>query len=129
MPQIKVYLNEAGRKIVKPDTFNDLGICLIHAVETAFCIEGKNDVAFDIFEVAYTKNESPVQIEVLYTVGTDDYGRGELFDPPEEVRRSVTEKILWEFSDFRRLHSIAETTPSVWIRPQHNSTFTPGSQT
>lgn len=126
MPQIKVYLNPTALNMITDEKFGDLGLRLTESVETAFGICGKGDVAFDIISVLYTRNESPVQIEVLYTAGTDEYKKGKLFDPSETKKKKVAHKIRSTFEDFLLEHKIATLVPSVWIRPQYKSLFQEG---
>lgn len=126
MPQIKVYLNPVARVFITESTFKDLYRLLTAAVEAAFGIEGKNDVAFDVFDVRYTANEAPVQIEVLYTAGEDEYNVGKPFDPDDDEKMAAFAGIRNSFTEFLARNHIATFTPSVWIRPQYKSLFKPG---
>jgi len=126
MPQIVLFLDEKARNMIVPDTFEDLGIVLIEAVEAAFGIKGHNDVAFDVIAPLFTKNESHVQIEVRYTAGKDEYGTGSVFDPNEATRTLAITQIRTAFMEFLHVHGIDLISPSVWIRPHYNSTFSPG---
>ncbi len=127
MSQIKVFLDfKTGNMITTSEEFKDMGIRLISAVEEAFGISGRDDVAFDIFKVLYTQNEAPVQIEVLYTAGTDEYGTGQIFDPDEDMKARAVELILKGFNEFLWARRIGSIVPSVWIRPQYKSVFKPG---
>lgn len=129
MPQIKVYLNRMAADMIVDETFDVLSRSLIGAVETAFGLEGKNDVALDILDVRFTTNEAPVQIEVLYTAGEDEYGTGKPFDPNDAEKTNAIEAIRSCFAEFIARNCIAAIVPSVWIRPQHGSKFKPGEPT
>ena len=112
--------------MITADKFPDLSLWLTSAVESAFGIIGRNDVAVDVFGVLFTRNEAPIQIEVPYSAGTDEYKTGEIFDPSEEVREAVVIKIRANFAAFLKKHDIAPIVPSVWILPQYKSTFKVG---
>ena len=128
MPQIKVYLNTKALSMITEDKFDNLKIWLTYAVERAFEIEGKDDVAFNIISVLYTSNESPVQIEVIYTAGEDEYNTGSIFDPTETEKDIAILEITASFSNFLLNHRMVALTPSVWIRPQYKSRFRAGSR-
>lgn len=126
MPQIKVFLNPKALNVIPSESFNELGTRLSLVLEATFGIQGKDDVAFDVFGVLYTMNEAPVQIEVLYTAGEDEYGTGKVFDPSQKEQDSAITNILAAFAEFLKAKSIDSVVPSVWIRPQHKSRFKPG---
>ncbi|MFA6315061.1 MAG: hypothetical protein WC648_01680 [Candidatus Paceibacterota bacterium] len=126
MPQIKVYLNRLAANMIIDETFDDLSRSLIATVEAIFGIEGKEDVAFDVFDVRYTANEAPVQIEVLYTAGEDEYGTGKPFNPGEDEKAAALVEIRHSFVEFLSRNRIDTLVPSIWIRPQYESKFEPG---
>ena len=126
MPQIKVFLDEKAQQMISKDSFQYLAERLTIAVETAFGIQGENDVAFDVFHIVYARNEAPVQIEVAYTAGADEYARGQSFDPGESEQKEAIVLIVTAFYEFLRKERLPEIKPSVWILPHYRSQFAPG---
>ncbi len=126
MPQIKVYFNPMASNALNNLPLNELDRWLTEALESAFEISGKNDVAFDVFDVRYTARESPVQIEVLYTAGSDEYGTGSVFDPDDTMKTRAINQLKLHFRLFLKVNGADNIVPSVWIRPQYNSKFEPG---
>ena len=125
MPQIKLFLNQKAQNMFD-GTFDELGARLTAVIEKVFGIQGKNDVAFDVFGVIYTKNEAPVQIEVHYTAGTDEYNTGQVFDPTRVEQMKAVDEIRAAFQLFQFEQGIEAIHPSVWICPVYKSLFQSG---
>jgi hypothetical protein len=97
----------------------EIGQALIKTVEEVFDLEGKNDVAFTAVNAAHTISEQPIQVEVRYTAGEDEYKRGKPFDPPESQRRMLADAINNRLKELLppRINS------STWVKPYYHSTF------
>gem|GEM_PF-1408034 len=126
MPQIKVLMTGIAHNMITPGVFPEMDRALTEAVETAFNIKGRHDVAFDVLYLPYTRGESPVQIGVIYTAGTDEYRTGRIFDPTKEEREAAAIKVQESFAAFLIANGIGPITPSVWIIPLYNSHFLSG---
>ncbi len=98
---------------------NIIGQKLIKIVEDIFGIKGKNDVAFTVVPAIHTINEAPIQIEIKYTVGEDEYGKGEPFEPSKEQK----ELLAQEIQKIMAKYPPQPCSASVWIRPQRESVF------
>ncbi|MDP2934788.1 MAG: hypothetical protein Q8N59_03430 [bacterium] len=122
MPQVFMTvgpkLHERFPKETICTLLNVTGQKLIAVVEEVFEIQGKHDVAFTAIKALHTINEAPIQIEIKYTVGENEYGKGELFDPPAEQRKLLAAKVK-KLMDF----TLPNFPASVWIRPQRESLF------
>ena len=129
MPQIVMLLNPKGQRRLSPDLFNELGTILMQAVEEAFGISAGEDAAFDVIAVLYTKNESPFQIEVRYTVGKGVYESGKVFNPSMKRQGKADTAIREAFEKFLKVHDIVTYMPSVWFKPYRNSHFKAGETT
>ena len=93
-------------------------------VERNFDIVGRNDVSITIVTARKTTGEANIQVEIRYTVGTDEYGTGEIFDPPPEVQEKLCDDIHKRFVIFPGLQFRAPTlTLSVWCQPHRGGTF------
>lgn len=123
MPQVLMIVgSEICEKYSKETVYtlmNIFGQTLIKIVEEVFGIEDKHDVAFTAISALHTINEAPVQIEIKYTVGEDEYGMGKPFDPPKEQREALATKI----KEAMAKHIPAFSSVSVWVRPQRESLF------
>jgi hypothetical protein len=122
MPQVYMVVGPQFHEKFPKETIytllNIIGQKLIMIVEDVFGIKGKHDVAFTAVQALHTINEAIIQIEIKYTVGEDEYGRGEPFDPPAEQKELLIHKIKALMS-----FSWPEYPASVWIRPQRESVF------
>jgi hypothetical protein len=79
-----------------------------------------NDISCSAENLFYARGEADLQVEIRYTAGTDEYGRGVPFDPTEEDRATLAEKI----KDSVRIKIFStEFTLSVWIVPHYKSAF------
>lgn len=126
MPQIKLIFNPLALNLIVPSTWDNLKRGLRDAVENSFLIAGRNDVAFTFLSAMHTDGEAPLQIEVLYTAGTDEYGTGTIFDPDDAMKEAATKALRAHFAAFLKEHGMGAITPSVWIRPQYKSHFVGG---
>lgn len=136
MPQVYMILGPdvKGRLIsgnIHMGEIRDLGKSFMDAVEKAFGIEGKNDVAFTAVSAECTEGEADFQVEIRYTGGEDEYGVGEPFDPTSEQQETLSD-LLWEkfnkwimgggqFGGFN-----LNWTLSVWHKPFYKSHFHTG---
>jgi hypothetical protein len=95
MPQIMVLVSpEAAEEVMKRTDLKTVGAVLIRIVESVFKIPSeKNDVGFDVKLLEYTINEADIQLEISYTVGKDEYVPGEIFDPSDEVKKALIERM------------------------------------
>jgi len=123
MPQVFMILSpEICEKHSKETIYtlmNIFGQTLIKIVEEVFEIEGKHDVAFTAIPALHTINEAPIQIEIKYTVGEDEYGMGKPFDPSKGQREALATKI----KEAMAKHMLEFRSVSVWVRPQRESVF------
>jgi hypothetical protein len=84
-----------------------------------------HDVACSGVNLAYTRNEADVQIELRYTVGADIYKPGEVFDPSIAMESELIESIM---QDVAPIFAEYQMICSVWCKPHVNSKFViPGS--
>jgi len=123
MPQVYVILDPQTMALFTDDEVMALGRKLIPLVEKRFDIVGKDDVAFTAVRAVATINEAAVQVEVRYTAGKDEYGRGEPFDPSEELQKVVAESIKTACQTFFKDTGFPEYSVSVWPKPYYNSVF------
>lgn len=79
-----------------------------------------HDVACSGVKLAYTRNEACVQIELRYTVGTDIYKPGEVFDPPIAMQSELIERIMQDVAPILAEHQLI---CSMWCKPHANSKF------
>ena len=122
MPQVFMTVGPELHEKFPKETVRTLldivGQKLIAGVEEVFGIQGKHDVAFTAVKALLVINEAPIQVEIKYTVGEDEYGRGEPFDPSAEQRELLAAKVK-KLMDF----TLPNFPASVWIRPQRESLF------
>ena len=97
----------------------------VAAVEKRFDIEGLNDTAHTIVEAFSTKGETEIQVEVRYTAGEDEYGKGIPFDPDKETREALAKDLHTEFVTFLQSMGFnpSQHSLSVWIIPLYGTTF------
>lgn len=119
MPQIFMIVDPSVKKGVS-DKLAGLGSALIETTERVFGLEGKNDVASTTIGALSTVNEAQLQIEVRYTVGQDEYGRGEPFEPSREKREELASKLMAVAGAY--LGGIVYRI-SVWVKPQRDTVF------
>lgn len=125
MPQIFMLIAPGAQDLFKKDPKNRLdgiealGGWLCDATEEIFEIKGRNDTAFDAVNLFHTIGEKPIQIEIRYTVGEDEYDKGESFNPSDEKKRKLVAKIK------ERIKNITGINPSVWVIPVSDSVFVP----
>jgi hypothetical protein len=127
MPQILVMMNPKAANMIFSAIYPDLDQALTDAVAQAFEIPGhRDDIAFDIQHLAYTRGEAPVQIEVSYTLGDGVYEKGVVFEPSQVQMETLTRLASENFAQFLANHGIGEIIPSVWVKPEPGSHFCPG---
>ena len=119
MPQVYMILAPGVKNDLGIGLIREMGTALIKLVEQMLGIEGKEDVAFTAVEAIVTKNEAPIQIEIRYTAGKDEYGRGKPFDPSEGRQKFLAKHIV---EAIKTLIS-GKFKCSVWFKPYHKSVF------
>jgi hypothetical protein len=120
MPQIFMMIAPLAQRKVQDETLDNLGRALISDVEKVYGLEVERDVAFTALNLVHTIGEADIQIEIRYTVGTDEYEKGKIFDPPEEKKRELVDKIARTVIENPDLGFL---TVSVWIKPVRESVF------
>lgn len=124
MPQIKITFGSLKiARLFKKYMRKMLKQMLIEAVEKGFHLEGKKDVVVTIIVALETEGEAPVQIEVNYTVGTDEYEPGVIFNPPLEEKMLVDELIASALKKFFAEYHMSPVPYSVWLMPYDKSYF------
>jgi len=127
MPQVYIVLGSNCPSLLrrKKDKMDELADRFVATVEKSFCITGLNDVVYTVVEAHSTCGEADIQVEVRYTAGTDEYGKGFPFDPDEKTREALTEILYKEFSSFLE-ENHAQTSDysiSVWVIPLRGTSF------
>ncbi|MFA7252608.1 MAG: hypothetical protein WC027_02020 [Candidatus Paceibacterota bacterium] len=122
MPQVYAIIGkEAQRECteLEIDAFLErVGLC----VSKRFDIVEEQDIATTVIHAARTKGEAQIQIEIRYTAGTDEYGKG-IFDPSVEVQEALIDDIRRQFErHFKSLHRRVGR-PSVWCKPYRGGAF------
>jgi hypothetical protein len=123
MPQIFAVFGPSTGALLTEDEASALGEELVPVVERSFGIEGKKDVAFTGVRAMATEGEAAVQIEVRYTAGEDEYGKGKPFDPTKEEQEKVAVRIRRTFIIFLRAKGLPRYSLSVWCTPHYRSFF------
>lgn len=129
MPQIYVIIGPRAKDAFIKDAFAEemflsvLSKQLTKAVEKVFGIAGLNDVAFTAISSLYTKGEADVQIEIRYTAGTDEYNRGEPFNPSEDEQKELQRQIKLAFDTVLGVYGPLQLSLSVWCKPYYKSVF------
>lgn len=121
MPQIFVILGEPAQGLTK-EQLKDLMQRFTKIVEKVFDIENENDVAHTIVDARQTGNEKDFQVEYRYTVGTDEYGRGKIFNPSMKKQDLLIEQTAEAFVEFLRDHKLSLSI-SVWSKPSRGGRF------
>ena len=65
-----------------------------------------------------SENEADIQLEVRYTAGADEYGRGRVFDPTLEEQQNLRE----ELQDTIML--MTQKSVGVWTHPHYKGGYT-----
>lgn len=120
MPQIMMLVAPKVQSKVSAGLIDELGRTLIDVVEKSFGIEGKNDVAFDAQILTHVIGEADIQVEIRYTVGEDEYDRGEPFNPLQKEKEELIEQVTEAMR--QRLTGVIESI-SVWPIPLRDAIF------
>jgi len=125
MPQIYVILDRhMGKNFCSGEALDAFIQSLPRVVEKHFGIEGKNDVAITIVQSLKTVGEANIQVEIRYTVGTDEYGKGEIFNPSLNCQEALIENIYKVLKDFPGLKFWCPAPSlSVWCKPYRGGAF------
>jgi len=124
MPQIYLILGPGIQALCTESEVLDLGKRLIPIVEGVFGIGGTNDTAFTAVKAVETIDEADFQVEVRYTVGTDEYGWGKPFNPPLIQQKKLAVLIATEFRMFLEANGLSDDyTLSVWCKPHRGGFF------
>ena len=120
MPQVYMILDPSALTIMVDEEAEmyDLSRSLIRVTERVFCLEGKDDVACTIVKAVSTMNEAPIQVEVRYTAGENEYHTGTPFDPPKDIREQLANELIAEVR-----HHFRDVKVSAWIKPYYRSVF------
>ena len=125
MPQVFMILSpgedgnaKCGAAIANNYVLPLLEKTLISLTEQIFGIEDKNDVALTVIIAKRTKNEADIQVEVRYTAGEDEYGKGKPFNPSKEKQEELASAIIKEIKEH-----VTGLTVSAWIVPFYHSVF------
>ncbi len=89
-----------------------LGWDLILETEGVYGLHGEEDVSFTAISAMHTIREADFQVEVRYTAGTDEYERGEPFEPTKKQMEELAEALITSFvvKEFP-----IDSSLSVWI--------------
>jgi len=123
MPQIFVILGLGTSSLFTDREADDLGRRLIPVVEKGFDIQKTKDTAFTAVRAVSTVGEADVQVEVRYTAGRDEYGRGKPFKPTLRAQQRLIDLIKAEFMAFLRYHGLPGYSLSVWCKPYCGGSF------
>ena len=121
MPQIFLMISPDAQQVMTEAAILRLDWALSRLVRECLGVP-VSDIAFSAVNLSYARNEANLQVEVRYTAGTDEYGKGEPFDPSEEVQKILSAKMEKAAQDVlakRNLH----LTVSVWMKPFYRGTF------
>lgn len=122
MPQIYVMLSPHAQRLLgeKVDEFFDK----VYKVTTEHVVSlwrvPPHDIACSGVYLAYTRNETDVQIELRYTVGNAIYKPGEVFDPSITEQSELIERVMQGIAPFLAENQII---CSMWCKPYANSKF------
>lgn len=119
MPQVFILIAPEAQEELCGKELKKIGHILMDITERTFGIEGEEDVSFTAVNAVCTIEETSVQVEVRYTVGEDEYDRGEPFEPSREQMDTLSKAILQEMR--KRLPPRLDT--SVWLKPFRGSVF------
>lgn len=119
MPQVHITLGLGVEDDLGIELIKEMGETLILIVEQFFKIEGKNDVAFTAISAIATKNEAPIQVEIRYTAGKDEYEWGKPFDPSEGDQLLLANRIIYANKHL----TTGKFKTSVWCKSHHKSVF------
>ena len=121
MPQVLAIVSSPyWEELVRARVMDEVSARLIGITEQVFELEGKNDVTFTAIEAVFVTGDAPFQVEVRYTAGEDEYGRGEPFQPSKELRDLLADRIMGFVQ--KVLNDYVDGV-SVWVRPYENTTF------
>ncbi len=123
MPQIYVILGPGTSALLTDSEVDDLGRRLVPVVEKGFGIQGTKDTAFTAVRAVVTFGEADVQVEIRYTAGRDEYGRGRPFKPTLRVQQKLIDLIEAEFRAFLKHYGLPGYSLSVWCKPYCGGSF------
>lgn len=121
MPDILIILGKKAHGLTD-EQLDKLEQRITKVIEKVFEIEGRHDVAFTCINARYTKREADIQFDIDFSTGEDEYGKGEIFDPPMETKKLLIERIREVFAAFIKDQKLS-LIGSVWVRPFSGSIF------
>jgi len=120
MPQVFMIVAPKVQPLFTESVFHELSGILIGTVEGVFGLVGKEDVTFTAVPAMYVQGDADVQVEIRFTAGKDEYGRGEPFEPTEEQMQLLADSICVVLS-MRAPKGIMSI--SVWVIPYHGTVW------
>jgi hypothetical protein len=123
MPQVYIVLGPGTLGLFAEDEVSALGERLMPVVEKGFGIQKEKDAAFTAVRAVATSGEADVQVEIRYTAGRDEYGRGRPFNPSLKVQKKLAGLIEKEFRAFLKDRGLRAYSLSVWCQPHFGGFF------
>jgi len=120
MPQVFMIVAPKVQPLFTESVFHELSGVLIGTVEGVFGLVGKEDVTFTAVPAMYVQGDADVQVEIRFTAGKDEYGRGEPFEPTEEQMEVLANAICVVLGT-RAPEGV--TSVSVWVIPYYGTVF------
>lgn len=120
MPQVFMMIAPEAQKELFDEKLKNLGHSLIEVTARGFGIEDEDDVTFTAVNVDCTVGEAPIQVEVRYTVGEDEYNREVPFVPSREQMDALCDAIIIAIG---KQQILSRWRTSVWVRPVRDSVF------
>lgn len=133
MPTIVVMANPRGLKalggivriflgnfvpMLTSETLDNIAKISIKAVEREFGLQGRHDVAFTCLPVLFTREDADIQMEVRFSVGSEEYG-GKGFNPNRVQQLALKDELL----RILKLNLPRNISRSVWIIPLRDTVF------
>lgn len=118
MPQIFVMLSPKAQPVVNAAMCSKIDRLLTDTVAELWEVP-RDDIAFSVAHLTYTRGEADVQIEYRYTAGKDEYDRGQPFDPSEGKQKLLVDATL-AGTIWLNEHGL---TCSAWTKPFYKSEF------
>lgn len=124
MPQVYIILGPNVLKNLGNELVNAIGFRVMADVEDAFHIREEQDVALTIIEAVSIFGDTDIQIEIRYTAGEDEYGRGEPFNPSKKDQDSLITLVTNTLANTLREHIKGRNfSASVWCKPYYHSIY------
>jgi|GEM_PF-5942894 len=120
MPLIQLFVAPSVRRRFPVPNLPLIGQELTEIVEEIFDIRGRDDVEFRVIYPQCVLHGDDLEIEISYTVGVGEYEEGVFFEPSQEQRKALCEKIIAYLTEIAswRVGSV-----SVWVIPYCGTTY------